>query len=123
MSTVTKPILLDETGQDIADSISSVAAAIVSGQLAPETVSGSTPSIVAEAGKRYICGECTSLSFTPPASGMTDVIFESGSTATVLTLPQSGVMMPDGFETEADKLYEINFLDGIGVVQAWSTST
>ena len=45
-----------------------------------ETVSGTAPVIVAEDNHRYVCGEVTSLSFTPCASGICDVIFTSGST-------------------------------------------
>ena len=86
------------------------------------TVSDTTPTITAEANTRYICGEVTSLSFTPCASGLCDVRFTSGSTVTVLTLP-STVKMPDWFDPtalEANTIYEINVLDGVyGVVMSW----
>lgn len=86
-----------------------------------ETVTGTAPVIVAEDNHRYVCGEVTSLSFTPCSSGICDVIFTSGSTVAVLTLP-STVKMPDGFEVEANATYEINILDGQwGVYQAWTT--
>jgi len=85
-----------------------------------ETVSGTTPTITGVANHRYICGECSTLSITPPSSGVIDVIFESGSTATVLTLPNT-VKMPEWFEVEADKTYEINIMDGVyGSVMAWA---
>lgn len=84
------------------------------------TVSGTDPVITAVDNTRYICGEVTSLSFTPCASGICDVIFTSGSTVAVLTLP-STVKMPDGFEVEANATYEINILDGVwGVYQSWT---
>lgn len=86
-------------------------------------VSGATPVITAEADTRYICGEVTSLSFTPCASGICDVRFTSGSTVTVLTLPNT-VKMPEWFDATSLKtntIYEINILDGVyGVVTTWA---
>lgn len=84
-------------------------------------VSGTTPTIVAKSGIRYVCGEVATLDFTPSASGICDVVFTSGSTPTVVTLP-STVKFPDGsFVAEADTTYEINILDGIyGAVMAWT---
>ena len=87
------------------------------------TVSETSPTITAEKNTRYICGEVTSLSFTPCASGVCDVQFTSGSTVTVLTLP-STVKFPDWFDAaslEANTIYEINILDGVyGVVTTWA---
>lgn len=85
------------------------------------TVSGTTPTITALSGVRYVCGEVSTLDITPCASGICDIVFTSGSTATVLTLP-STVKFPDGeFVPEADTTYEINILNGIyGVVVAWT---
>ena len=122
MATITKPVVLDETAQVTNSKLDTIAAAIVSGQLAPVTVTGTTATIVAEAGKRYICGELAELTFTPPAEGITDIIFTSGTTATVLTLlPANGVTMPDNFSVGSGKKYELNFLDRLGVVQTWTT--
>ena len=94
---------------------------------APETVSGSTPSITAKPGVRYICGECSTLDITTPASGIVDVIFESGSTPTVLTvIPPTGMIMKwaNGFDPtslEANTVYEVNIMDGIyGVACSWT---
>ena len=94
---------------------------------APESVSGSTPSITAKAGVRYICGECSTLAITTPASGIIDVVFESGSTPTVLTVtPPTGLTMKwaNGFDPtalEANTVYEINIMNGnLGVVGSWS---
>lgn len=94
---------------------------------APESVSGSTPSITAKAGVRYICGECSTLDITTPATGIIDVVFESGSTPTVLTVtPPTGMTMKwaNGFDPtalEANTTYEINVMDGVyGVVGAWT---
>ena len=85
------------------------------------TVSGTTPTITALSGVRYVCGEVATLDFTPCATGICDVFFVSGSTPTVVTLPNT-VKFPDGaFTAEANKTYEINVMDGVyGVVMAWT---
>ena len=93
---------------------------------APETVSGSTPSITAKAGVRYICGEVSTLTIVVPASGIIDVVFTSGSTATVLNItPPSGktVTWANGFDPtslEANTVYELNIMDCKGVVGTWT---
>lgn len=96
---------------------------------APETVSGTTPSITAKAGVRYVCGECATLTIVAPASGCIDVTFTSGSTATVLTVSSAktgvtAIKWANGFDPtslEANTVYEINILDGeFGVVGSWT---
>lgn len=83
-------------------------------------VAGTTPVISAEANTRYMCGEVTSLSFTPPTNGTAEVFFTSGATPTTLTLPQT-VKMPDWFVMEANRIYEISITDGIyGAVMSWA---
>lgn len=86
-------------------------------------VEGSTPVITGSDGTRYICGEVATLSITPPAKGIISVVFESGSTPTVLTVPNT-VLFPDGFDStslDADTIYEINIADGtLGVVAQWA---
>lgn len=91
------------------------------------SVSGSTPSITALPGVRYVCGECSTLDITVPASGVIDVVFDSGSTATVLTItPPTGqtVKWANGFDPtslDANTTYEINIMDGeYGVVGQWT---
>jgi hypothetical protein len=91
------------------------------------SVSGSTPSITALPGVQYICGECATLSITTPASGIVDIVFESGSTPTVLTVtPPTGMAMKwaNGFDPtalDANTTYEINVMDGVyGVVGQWT---
>ena len=92
----------------------------------PVTVSGSTPTITALPGVRYVCGECATLDITLPASGCVDVTFESGSTATVLTItPPTGVTLKwaNGFDPtslDANTTYEINIADGLGVAGSWT---
>ena len=86
-----------------------------------ETVTGTTPSITGVDNHRYVCGEVSTLSITAPATGAIEVIFESGSTATVLTT--SGITFPSWFDStdlEADATYEINVLDGRGAVMVWN---
>ena len=96
---------------------------------APESISGSTPSITAKAGVRYICGECSTRSITAPASGCIDVVFESGSTPTVLTVTSAktgvtAIKWAGGFDPtslDANTTYELNILDGeFGVACAWT---
>lgn len=90
------------------------------------TVSGTTPTITALPGLRYVCGEVATLDITLPASGIVDVVFTSGSTPTVLTVtPPTGVTLKwaNGFDPtalEADATYEINIADGLGVAASWS---
>ena len=90
-----------------------------------ETVSGTTPTITGEANVRYICGEVSTLSITPPVAGTIVVRFTSGSTATVLTLPQT-VVFPAGVDLttlDADTVYEIMITDGVyGGVMTWAVS-
>lgn len=89
-------------------------------------VTGTTPVITALPGIRYVCGEVATLDVTLPASGCIDVIFESGSTSTVLTVtPPTGVTVrwANGFDPnnlEANTMYEINILDGLGVAMTWT---
>lgn len=92
----------------------------------PVSVSGTTPSINAMPGIQYICGEVSTLDITLPASGCVDVVFESGSTPTVLTVtPPTGVTVKwaNGFDPtalDANTTYEINIKDGLGVAVGWT---
>lgn len=92
----------------------------------PVTVSGTTPAITALPGIQYVCGEVSTLDITLPASGCVDVVFESGSTPTVLTItPPTGVTVKwaNGFDPDnldADTTYEINIKDGLGVAVGWT---
>lgn len=88
------------------------------------SISGTVISLTAKAGVRYICTmDVSELTFTPSATGICDVRFTSGSTATVLTVP-STVLWPDWFDPtalEANTTYEINVMDGVyGAVAIWS---
>ena len=93
---------------------------LASGEVQVVTVTGSNPSITAEYNKRYVCGEVSTLTITPASQGCTDVLFTSGTTPTVLSLPNT-VKMPSWFTVEANKTYEINILDGVyGSVMSWT---
>lgn len=91
------------------------------GGMVEVTVSGTDPVITAATNTRYVCGECATLSFTPSATGICNVHFVSGTTATILTLPNT-VKMPGWWSgTEASKTYEICIVDGVwAVVTAWA---
>ena len=99
-----------------------IVAAAIAGSMVTETVTGSTPTITAQANHRYMCGEVTSLSFTPCATGICDVVFASGSTVALLTVP-SGIKWPEWFDPnnlETNTVYELNIMDGVyGAVMAW----
>ena len=120
MATITKPVVLDETARATNAKLENIAAAIAAGQLAPVVVSGTDPVIVAESGKRYICGEVSSLTFTPASSGACDVIFTSGATATNVLLSANSKMTSD-FVVNTNATYELNFLDLYGVWAKWET--
>ena len=83
-------------------------------------VTGTDLIINAVSNTRYICGTLSTLEFTPSVTGISDVIFTSGSSKTILTLPNT-VKMPDWFEVEANMIYEISIADGVyGVVTSWA---
>jgi hypothetical protein len=85
-------------------------------------ITGTTPTIAAVPGVRYECGTVTELTFTPSSSGLCEVVFASGSTPTVLTLP-STVRMPDWWTgVEANRTYDLMILNGtLAGVMSWAT--
>lgn len=68
----------------------------------------------------YVCGELTELTFTAPAVGITMIRFTSGTTPTILTVNGVTSWMYDNDPTtdslEANKIYDISVLNGVGVV-------
>ena len=94
-----------------------------SGSMNVTTITGTTPSIIAEENGRYVCGTVSTLSFTPCVQGICDIQFQSGSTATVLTVPNT-VIFPEWFDSsslEADTVYEISIVDGVyAAVGMWA---
>ena len=95
---------------------------IVDGSTGTVDVSGTTPTITAVENTRYVCGEVSTLSITPPSSGICIVRFTSGTTATVLTVPNT-VIWPEWFDAttlESSRVYEICITDGVyGAVMSW----
>lgn len=89
-----------------------------------ENVSGTTPSITGQPNVRYICGEVSTLSVTPPSCGSVEVIFSSGSTATALTVPNT-VKWPAWFDAttlETNVIYDIIITDATyGAVMTWAS--
>lgn len=96
---------------------------IENGVVIIEEVGGTTPAITGIPNYRYVCGEVSTISITPPTSGTIDVRFNSGSTATVMTVP-STVKWPEWFDAdnlEANVIYEVLITDGIyGSVMTWA---
>ena len=85
-------------------------------------VSGTTPTIEPQANTVYKCGELTSLTISnPPATGAYSIVFTSGSTATVTTIP-STILGLESFAAEANTMYEINVLDNRAVIGSWAVS-
>lgn len=85
-------------------------------------VSGTDPVITGKPSYRYNCGELYTLTVTPPASGTMDIIFTSGTTPTVLSLPNT-VKMPDWWAgIETNTTYEMCITDGTYCgVMSWAT--
>ena len=87
-----------------------------------ENVSGRSVSITPVNNHYYVCGTLDSLTVTSNmALGAYIIRFVSGSTATVVDLPQT-LEMPDGIVFEASTRYEINVLDGAAVVYSWAVA-
>lgn len=90
----------------------------------PTSVPGTTPVITADPGAMYVCTATavSTLSFTPCSSGLCGVRFVSGTSATVLTLPNT-VRMPDWWTgCDTSRTYEIMISDGVfGTVMSWAT--
>lgn len=72
--------------------------------------------------KFYIWPTMSALTITCPATGGPYAFrFTSGSTPATLTM--TGITMPDSFAVEADRVYEINVLEGYGVATSWEVSS
>ena len=86
------------------------------------TVSGATPSIAAVDNTEYTCGTVTSLTLSSfPGTGSFVIVFTSGSTATTVALPAT-LKLPDTYTFEANKIYEINVVDGRALIAGWPTT-
>lgn len=97
---------------------------VIGGTMNKVTVSGTTVTQELTENTFYVFGEVTSLTVTLATPTDSSIVneyhfrFTSGTTATVLSLPQS-VTMPSGFTVEASKVYEISIVDGYGTVTSW----
>lgn len=91
-----------------------------------ENTTATEVTLTPDNGARYIYGELLSLTINSvPDNGMVDIIFESGTTPTVLVLPQSGVTLPEWFDPtdlQASTRYELNFADGNLLMSSWPIS-
>lgn len=89
------------------------------------TVEGTDPTITPAANTIYNCGTLTSLTITtlttPQTSGAYSIVFTSGATPTVTTIPATILGLED-FAAEANTIYEINVLDNRAVVGSWAVS-
>ena len=99
------------------DDVAYITNGVITNTYAPATdvISGTAVTITAVENHRYVCSdEVLTLSITPAANGVTDVLFKSGSTPTVLTLPNT-VELPDWFDATSlatNVTYELSILDG-----------
>lgn len=83
------------------------------------TVEGTDPTITPAANTIYKCGTLDSLTITnPPATGAYSIVFTSGATPTVTTIPATILGLED-FAAEANTIYEINVLDNCAVFKGW----
>ena len=84
--------------------------------------SGTDVTISPEAGTDYHCGEVSSLTVSDfPEIGSFVVVFTSGTTAALLTVP-TGLVMPENFTVEANTRYEINVQDGYALCAGWAVN-
>lgn len=91
-----------------------------------EKVDGGSGDVSAniQTNKFYIFGTVTSLTITLVNIYNQNIfneyhfMFTSGSTATVLTLPNT-VVLPSGFQVEANKVYEVSIVENYATVASW----
>lgn len=112
-----------QTAQDVQTAISGKA------DKTPRVAMASTDATpTLDPNKLYVFPEMATL--TPTLNAPSDntivneyhFVFDSGSTATVLTLPAS-VLQPDGFTVEANMHYEISILEGAMTAQGWAVTS
>lgn len=85
-------------------------------------VSGTEVTLEAEAETMYICGELASLEITSlPSRGFVFIVYESGTTATVVDYSGTNLIMPEWFVSEANETVMIGITNGVlGSVQTWA---
>ena len=89
-----------------------------------QTVSGAAPSIDALNNTIYECGVCTSLTINAASNSIEfTVIFTSGSSPTLLTMPVAvSNHLPSGWTVEANTRYEIRIRKTYPVIESWPVS-
>ena len=89
-----------------------------------ETTAETTATIDAEDNHVYECGEMSSIAIsTAPSGGEFTLIFTSGATPTVLTMPVAiSNNLPSGWAVEANTRYEINVRKNYPVIASWAVS-
>ena len=86
-------------------------------------VSGATPTISPQNHVEYVCGTLTSLTVSsPPVTGSYVIKFDSGSTATTTTIPNT-IHGLESFAAEVNTHYEINVEDNYAVIGSWAVSS
>ena len=112
------------TGETITEAkLDHMEAGIEAASFIPQ-VTGSGTSVTLDPNKFYVFGEVAELdvSFAAGTAGQVNEYhfsFESGATATVLSLPVD-VIMPVSFSVEANKTYEISVINNKGLFVSWT---
>lgn len=90
-------------------------------QVIKDTAS-TTATIAAQANTRYIYGTLTELTVSSlPSEGIVNILFTSGTTPTVVSLPNT-VKMPDWYSVGANMTVMIGITDGVwGSIQTWES--
>lgn len=100
----------------------SVKSLMLSGMLVHEDLSSRAVTLMPEAECRYIYGELDSLTIQSlPSTGIVDISFSSGSTPTVLVLPETAIVPRwfDQTDLSENTYYDISIEDYKVVVSEW----
>lgn len=111
---------LSETNTELLEQ--SVKNLALSGMTVIEDTTSTEVTLDAEPECRYIYGELVSLEITSfPGDGIVDIIFNSGTTPTILVLPQTAIV-PEWFdptELAANTSYELSIVDNRIITMEW----
>jgi len=115
-----------QTAAQVGAAISSATASKADKTLRVAMTSTDTVATI-EPNKLYVFPEMASLEITLAAIADNTIaneyhfIFESGATATTLTIPAT-VNQPDGFTVEANMIYEVSILENCMTAQGWAVT-
>lgn len=114
--------LLDTKVGELAADVGALESGPIYGMNVVEDLESTSVTLAATAETRYIYGELTALTVTSlPDEGFVNILFQSGSTPTVLTLPDT-VRMPQWLVVGANMTVMISIADGIyGSAQVWDS--